>query len=301
MTAGSGAQGPPGPNCSRSSVGLTPLTDLGRGRYNGFEGGLYPRGNNKPPRAYQRGGLTAAARVRPLAADGTPSSSGRIVLLSIGMSNVVIEFRAFQQLAVTDLGINPHLVLVNGAQGGVDGDRMVQNSDRYFAYVSNQLDAAGVTPEQVQAVWLKEAIAGEHEPFPADAQHLRRDLDQIVALLKAHFPNLRLVYLASRIYAGYATTQLNPEPYAYDSGFAVKWTVAGRIAHPNARPWVAWGPYLWADGTRGRRDGLRWTCADLAQDGTHPSPQGANQVARLLLGFFRTDPTARGWFQAPRR
>jgi hypothetical protein len=158
-----------------------------------------------------------------------------------------------------------------------------------------------VTERQVQAVWLKEAIAGEREPFPADAQHLRRDLDAIIALLKGRFPNLRLVYLSSRIYAGYATSSLNPEPYAYDSGFAVKWTVSGHLTHPRARPWVAWGPYLWADGTRARRDRLTWSCADFAQDGTHPSAQGADKVGRRLLGFFTTNRTTRGWFDRARR
>ena len=297
-------QAPPGassgPNCSRTSVGLTPLTDLGRGRYHGFAGGLYRDRQNSPPSAYLQAGLSDARRVRALARDGAPGRAGRIVLLSIGMSNVVIEFRAFQQLVAADSARNSHLVLVNGAQGGVDGDALVRYSDRYFATVDGALAAAGVTAAQVQAVWLKEAIAGEHEPFPADAQHLQRDLDAIIALLSARFPNLRLIYLASRIFAGYASSPLNPEPYAYDSGFAVKWTIARRVRDLHARPWVAWGPYLWADGTRPRRDGLEWTCSDFGPDGTHPSAQGAEQVARLLLRFFAHSPTTRTWFDATR-
>src|ERR671936_402607 len=51
----------------------------------------------------------------------------------------------------------------------------------------------------------------------------------IVAILRARYPNLKLVYVSSRTYGGYATTPLNPEPYAYDSGFAVKWLVT----HPH--------------------------------------------------------------------
>jgi hypothetical protein len=233
-----------------------------------------------------------------LDANGVPRSSGSVVLLSIGMSNAVIEFSAFQQLASSEPARNRHLVLVNGAEGGVDGDRMVSNSARYFAWVDQHLAAGGVTERQVQAVWLKEAIAGEHEPFPSDATHLRHDLEKIISLLAGRFPNLRVVYLASRIYAGYATSRLNPEPYAYDSGFAVKWTIGGRLRHPRARPWVAWGPYLWADGTRGRRDGLKWNCSDFGPDGTHPSALGARKVAGLLVHFFRTSPTTRGWFDS---
>jgi hypothetical protein len=104
------------------------------------------------------------------------------------------------------------------------------------------------------------------------------------------------VYLSSRTYAGYATTTLNPEPIAYESGFAVRWLIRDRIENTLGGPWLGWGPYLWTDGTKGRRDGLVWTCADVAADGTHPSPQGRAKVAGLLLRFFTTDPTARDWF-----
>src|ERR671936_432090 len=97
----------------------------------------------------------------------------------------------------------------------------------------------------------------------------------IVAILRARYPNLKLVYVSSRTYGGYATTPLNPEPYAYDSGFAVKWLVTDRIAGRVKGPWVGWGPYLWTDGEKGRKDGLFWTCADVRPtDGTHPSDSG---------------------------
>jgi hypothetical protein len=64
-----------------------------------------------------------------------------------------------------------------------------------------------------------------------------------------------------------------------------------------SRPWLAWGPYLWTDGTKGRSDGLVWTCADVRADGTPPSPtSGAQKVAGLLLRFFTTSSTAKRWF-----
>jgi hypothetical protein len=261
----------PGPNCSATSVGLTPLTDLGQRTYKGVQGGLYPGGVNTPPTSYLNAGLTAAGQVRPLASTGAPSPSGRIVLLSIGMSNASSEYTQLIQQAATQLTI-------------VDAD----------------LADTGVTPNQVQAVWLKEAIAGENEAFPTDSQRLESDLNTIIAMLRAHFPNLRLIYMSSRIYAGYAVTTLNPEPFAYDSGFAVKWTVADAIKTASAAsPWVGWGPYLWANGTHPRSDGLEWLCSDFGSDGTHPSSQGAEKVAGLLLHFFTTDPTTKTWFDAP--
>jgi hypothetical protein len=146
---------------------------------------------------------------------------------------------------------------------------------------------------------------------PRHAEALKDNLAVIVRKLKERFPNLKLVYLSSRIYAGYAATPLNPEPYAYESAFAVQRLIRGQIdgepgLNPNPdkgevrAPLLLWGPYLWADGVKGRKaDGLVWKSEDLAGDGTHPSDSGQQKVAELLLKFFKTDPTAKAWFLKP--
>ena len=139
---------------------------------------------------------------------------------------------------------------------------------------------------------------------------LETHLVSILNLLHQKFPNLRIAYLSSRIYAGLATTSLNPEPYAYESAFAVRWVIRDQTnGKPELNcdpargevksPLVLWGPYLWADGVRPRKgDGLVWTKQDLSpRDGTHPAmPEGAKKVAKLLLTFFKTDPFAKRWF-----
>jgi lysophospholipase L1-like esterase len=63
-------------------------------------------------------------------------------------------------------------------------------------------------------------------------------------------------------------------------------------------PLVLWGPYLWADGLKPRKDDkLTWERQDLIpRDGTHPSRSGKEKVARLLLEFFKANPTSRQWF-----
>jgi hypothetical protein len=134
----------------------------------------------------------------------------------------------------------------------------------------------------------------------------------IARTLKIRYPNIQIVYFSSRIYAGYATTTLNPEPYAYESAFAVKWLVqaqidqtrtgavvdprAGNLDSDSVAPWMVWGPYLWADGLNPRSDGLIWTRADLENDGTHPARSGEEKVGALLLDFLKNEPTARDWF-----
>ena len=275
-------------NCGRTSTGFVPLTDLERGTYQGYRGGLYAAGRNQPLAKFRRKGLAYAKRVRPI--------DGKIVLLSIGMSNATQEYRVFMRDAAAEPRKNPRLVLVDGAQGGQDAETISSPTAAYWTNVDRRLAAAGVTARQVEAVWLKEAIARPTEAFPADAKRLQADLRAIDGILRRRFPNLQLVFVSSRTYGGYASTSQNPEPYAYESGFAVKWFVQDRIAGRLRGPWVQWGPYLWTDGTRGRSDGLVWTCADVRADGTHPSDGGAEKVSQLLLHFFETDATAKRWF-----
>ena len=59
----------------------------------------------------------------------------------------------------------------------------------------------------------------------------------------------------------------------------MRWLVNERVKGRLEGPWIAWGPYLWTNGERGRKDGLVWTCADTrSSDGTHPSESGQAKV-----------------------
>ncbi|HMA32870.1 MAG TPA: hypothetical protein VKY74_00210 [Chloroflexia bacterium] len=293
---------PPLANCAVTTTGFIPLIDLGTGTYHGYEGGLYGGGSNTPSAAYLQVGEARAKAIQPRLADGTPDRvNGRLVLLSLGMSNTTMEFSQFVTAANQDPLKNPQLVIVDGAVGGQDAEIIKNPASSYWITVTQRLTTAGVAAPQVQAVWLKEAIAGENEAFPTDARHLESDLRAIVAIVQQRFPNVQIVYLASRTYAGYATTTLNPEPYAYQSGFAVQWLISDgqKSTTLGSLPWLAWGPYLWTDGLVGRSDGLTWACTDVQSDGTHPSASGVQKVVNLLLPFFKTDPTAAPWFTHP--
>jgi hypothetical protein len=276
-------------DCSLTRTGLIPLTDMGRRKYRGYRGGLYPSGINRPPKVYLRKGTDAAKRVRPI--------DGKIVLLSIGMFNASVEFAAFKRSADRDPQKNPSLVLVDGAQDGFDS-RRARSQPVFWDNIDQRLSDADVTPEQVQAVWLKESVAGEQRRFPKDARGLQSDLRAILRIMRVRYPNVKLVYLSSRTYGGYAITGLNPEPAAYDSAYAVRGIIQERIRGKIKGPLLLWGPYLWTDGMAGRHDGLVWNCNDVEEDGTHPSRSGIQKVVNMLTTFFKTDPTAKRWYVA---
>jgi hypothetical protein len=127
---------------------------------------------------------------------------------------------------------------------------------------------------------------------------------------KKRFPNLRVAYLGSRIYGGYASGGLNPEPQAYEGAFVVRWLIQEQLkgdaglnfdaARGTVKsPLLLWGPYFWADGTTPRKsDKLVWLRQDLGGDGVHPSDSGRQKVAQMLLEFFASDPLAKRWFVA---
>jgi hypothetical protein len=303
---------------------------MGAGTYLGFPGLLYPA-SNAPPPGHAADGLARAALVVPRDTAGNPAAGGRIVLLSIGMSNTTQEYCAptnpspctawsFAGQAAADPAVDhTTLAIVNGAAGGKSAAFWDSPTDPdYGRVLSSDLAPLGLTEAQVQAAWVKVANPGPTQSLPsasADAYTLETQMGNIVRALKTRYPNLALVYFSSRIYAGYAQTPLNPEPYAYESGFAVKWIVGAQIAQQDAggavvdpragdlglaggAPWIGWGPYLWADGPTPRSDGLVWLPGDLSSDGTHPSSAGQQKVGAMLLSFFKADPTSRSWFLA---
>jgi hypothetical protein len=278
---------------------------------------LYGEGKNTPPKAHQAAAQKELAKIQPLDAEGRPSKTGKIVLISLGMSNTTQEFSTFMKLADADPNKSPSVVIVDCAQGGQaahqwaypDEGRSKQRPSPWTV-MDERIKQAGVSPAQVQVVWLKQAQMGPAQlgEFPRHAESLRDDTADILRMLKKRFANLRIAHLSSRIYAGYATTPLNPEPYAYESAFSVRWLIDQQVKGDPAlnydpakgevkSPLLLWGPYLWADGVKGRKsDDLVWKREDLGGDGTHPSTSGRDKVAGMLLEFLKSDPNAKSWF-----
>ncbi|HPA17767.1 MAG TPA: hypothetical protein PLU30_08460 [Verrucomicrobiae bacterium] len=307
---GKGGKGlpPPPPKWTEH---LIPLTELGTAKYKGEEGGLYGGGSNQPPKAHFEATMRESAKIRPLDDDGKPADGGKIGVLSVGMSNTTQEYSRFIALANADPQKPPEVVLVDGAQGGQTGTRWADPDAPLWLTVDERVKSAGLSSKQIQVAWMKQAEAGPARmgEFPKHAEVLRDNLVVVLGHLKRRFPNLRIVYLSSRIYGGYAITSLNPEPYAYEEAFSMRWLIQDQIAgkselnYDPARgevksPLLLWGPYLWADGEMPRKaDGFTYAREDLSErDGTHPSETGRTKVAELLLKFLKTDPTAKSWF-----
>ena len=229
------------------------------------------------------------------------------MLLSIGMSNTTQEWGSrFMPLANADPSKNPQLVLVDGAQGGQAATDWTNFNSATWSTVESRLAAAGVTTNQVQVIWMKHARRGPTEAFPLHAEFLQTNLEAILRVAQMRYPNLKVAYLSSRT-RSYATNvgALNPEPFAYESAFSVRWLIEKQLDGglnynpadgPVLVPWLSWGPYLWADGENPRSDGFTWSCSDLQADFTHPSTTGGMKVASQLLAFFKTDPTSTPWY-----
>src|SRR5215472_12164651 len=168
-----------GVNCGGTSIGFTPFTNPYAPAYKGQAVSLYPNSNQRPI-THEALGLQQAAQIVPRDTAGNPDPNGRIVLLSIGLSNTTQEFSASMQLAMRDPKRNPSVLLVDGAFGGWTAAMIAAQPDQYWSMVNDRLRAANVTASQVQAAWLKLADANPTAVFPNDALQLQAEEATVV-------------------------------------------------------------------------------------------------------------------------
>jgi Putative Ig domain/Abnormal spindle-like microcephaly-assoc'd, ASPM-SPD-2-Hydin/Transmembrane protein 131-like N-terminal len=282
---------------------LEALTDLGTGTYLGYEGGLYPNGQNTPPPAQLS---TALSYAQSIASGQSP-----YVMISVGVSITRTIWDEFGPMEVGDPALNPNLVLVNAAIDGTDSpDWTSPTAGTWLTITNNYLPYQNVTANQVVAAWIMMPHSNQSGIYPNDMQNQENDLIAILQNLHTYFPNLQLAYVSSLHYGGYQPSNSYPEPYAYEFGLAVQNVIADQINGnpalnnnpangPVMAPLLLWGPYNWANGLLGRNDGLTYDCQDVTSDGLHPSSIGRNKMAGLLSTFFRSDPTATPWFLKP--
>ena len=290
------------PPPAKPPTGLKPLCDMtAEDRYKGQDGGLYGGGKNEPPEKHLQAAMKQAKLIRPLDAEGKPAEDGKIVLISVGMSNTTQEFSSFMPLANADPEKSPKVVIVDGAQGGQTANVWANPGARDpWKVLDERLRQAGVTAQQVQVAWVKQAMPGPEYlgDFPKHAEVLKGHMVGLLKQLKQRFPNVRIVYLSSRIYAGYATTHLNPEPYAYESAFVVRWLIQDQIKGSwRSRRFCSGGRTFGPMARRAERStiwsGSRKTLLATART---PATADGGRWPSCCCEFMKTDPTAKVWF-----
>jgi hypothetical protein len=173
------ARGEDQPRKEQPSTGLKPLTEMtARDRYKGEDGGLYGGGSNEPPKDHQLAAREALKKITPLDARGKPSKAGKIVFISLGMSNTFGEFRLFKQLADRDPQKSPDVLLVNCAIGGAGVSSWTRPRSGTWQKVAERIKEAGVSAEQVQVAWIKHAEPGPSpDTFPLQyAKKVKEDI-----------------------------------------------------------------------------------------------------------------------------
>ncbi|HTW30175.1 MAG TPA: choice-of-anchor D domain-containing protein, partial [Candidatus Sulfotelmatobacter sp.] len=191
---------------------LVAINDLGTGLFEGDEGGLYPNGANVRPSGQDAAGVALAQGIVPLNTSGTYSPTGQYVMMAIGESTAQNEFNRFLPIANSDPEKNPHLVLVNGAQGGATPNNFTSTSSVYWATVlNNYLPQNGVTANQVVVIWMEDTDGIATGKFPSDITTLQSEYETMMQTMHTLFPNLKMVYFSSRVYGGYSNGVGTPD------------------------------------------------------------------------------------------
>lgn len=272
-------------DCSKTSTGLTALTD---------GPGLYAGSANDMPTSWRGVGEAAAATVLPV--------NGKTGFISIGVSNARIYWEGkkgdgstvttgFQQRMMSDPAREPSTYLVNGAQGSMKLSTWAYTSTPWTALAS-KVTAGGLTASQVQAVWMQFGISDWYT-----VQQYVDALGAVMTRLQASYPNVKVVYISGINYVGYGGYAFGhqSEPYGYNANLAVKQFVDEYVTGARSGPFVAWGPYFWADGVNPNTQGLSWSCSNFYSDGVHPNRSGADKMIPRMISFFKSDSTSTPW------
>ena len=215
------------PRAGRDAAGqnsgmLPPLVDLGPEQtYHGQEGGLYPGGSNVRPAAHDAAGQEIARGIVPLGADGKPDPvNGKIVIMPVSVSNGYGAWHrgdesdtstTFMTRASANPAKNPKLFIAYGFEyqlpGGNRGTGDPGPNSTFYRTLDHALGEQGITPRQVQIVWLSMPVSGiswgtnlppEARTFPADAQQSKRAWKEIVHAIHIRYPNVKKMTCSSR-------------------------------------------------------------------------------------------------------
>jgi len=245
-----------------------PIPDLGTDTYLGTIGGLYLNGSNNVPSGYANDAI----------ADLTNDND--IHILCNGMSNMQHTCNNFIGKTNNNTGINPAVSIHNNGRPG----RAQQAWDGGVNYLYTDLKRTGITPSQVDVIIYFNAWGRPSGDFESHYNEMYASLLQTINSTNAAYPNLKLIYVVSREFAPPWAVDLNPNPYAYEEGFAFRDIVINRIQENIGGVPILWGPYQY-DPT--------WPDSYFREsDGVHLSDAGLDVAGQLWLDFFMTQ----SWF-----
>lgn len=294
--------------CAHNFTGLIPIADLATNSFQGFTGGKYPSGSNAIPLEHFELGMQRSRLITPLDSMGHADTvSGNIGFLVLGYSTAAMTGRFFKTLSTVQQ-IDPKIKIIIGAQGGRDINSMTSPLSDYWTHIDSVLSEEHLNAQQIQVIWLSSGdIYTGQEAFPQQCQLQIEKYRQMLNAVKEKYPNIRIVFISDRPYAGYIGgpgegPQELKEPTAYYNSWTVKWLIEKQInSEKNYSlyeiPFIDWGPPLWTDGTKGNKQGYTWDCDDAGKGGIHASSKGRMKEAALLFRFFSTHPYTKDFFR----
>lgn len=306
-------------DCSHDSTGLIPLTDFGYSYYGPFRGGLYPGFMNEMPETHLNKGKALSNSMVPLDGEGNVDwETGNILMIGMGGSTASNAFNSMTDTLNTwDYeGVNPCMKLKGLFYGGKDLQDMINTTDPfYWNYLQDKLDARGDTWDNIQIVWMQ-----THSELPTydSIAFVKTLVSQYITLLQRmqdSMANVKQVFFTGFHYTGYTHPShelynVLSEPKAYWGNIAIKILIERQIAGdpelafegPNKKvPYIAWGPYWWADGENPRAsDGLTWSCSEYRDDDTgggfHLEDSGKGKEALMFIDFLATNEVTSKWY-----
>ncbi len=305
--------------CENDTTGLKALIDLQTGYYLGFQGGLYPYGQNTMPWPHFSAGMNISKQVLPLNAAGEVDwADGKVGFICLGASTAGNAFNHFKLEADMDTTLNPCLKIANCAVGAKGLEVMIDTIGNNWYWtddVYGGLTDANLSRYQVEVAWIMVTSRVDSLLYwPYQPRSVADKYEALMPVLLAKFPNLKEVFISGFHYGGYADPtkdfyDMIVEPLSYWNNWSVKFVVERQIKGdpdlkytlPGRRsPWITWGPHLWADGMRANvTDGLRWNCIEDYKDdggGYHLSVSGKEKEGDLIYRFFKHSTVAAEWF-----
>ena len=252
-----------------------PLPELGSDTYLGVQGGLYPGGSNAIPPAYQ---AEVDAAIAQLEADNS------IGFQCVGMSNLTHTCDELIARAAT-ANVNTAVTIGNAGRPGrtiqVFADTPL--NDVWFEH-------RGLSNSIVDVVVFFNAWGYPSGDFVTYLPQMTDAVRAVYSNVQQAYPNVKLIYFVSREFAPDWAVDLNPNPYAYQDGFAYKAVIEERINGQLSGVPVVWGPYQYDD--TWPHDPPPTPSYFRDPDGVHLSDAGLDYAGQLWLDFFMTQ----AWF-----